>query len=749
MQGVVFYLFWGKGDSTIGLELAKAWIRVRADASQVTGDLNRAKPGILKATSRLGGAMQQAMGAAGFAGIGMGIFKAISTAATFEQTMVNVRANARLLGKEGEAAFMKMEKAVRKLGATTVFSSVQAAEAMDMLVLGGLDEVDAVAALPAVLDLAASAGMGMAESAKIIVDNMIKYNMAAKDTGIIADYLSSAQSRAQIEARELGAAHQTLGAIAAEMGASFLDVTTILTGMGRSSTDMNTAGTALAMALARMTDETGPATKVLKDMGIEIGNFTKPGGGIDLIPLFRAIADAMPEDPIKRGAKAIELFGIKGKAMLGIFGLMRRGRYVEDTAKGLENDIGRAARVAAAMMDTFTGTLKEVISALSELAIATLTPVLKALEPVVDAVKLLALGFAKAAVTVQKWDNAMGGMIGRTVKAMVAVVALRRAILLLGPAARLASVAIRMATISTGWFAIVAVIGTVVAGVITLIDWLRKTKPVQDALKASADTFRIAWERVKQAFDIAAKLIVSGLVQILNWTGLANIDIRSIADFVINASEWVVAFLQNWSKVKEALPGFFKVALSYAADLFVNWIKFQIDMVWFLIKSIGRAFMMIPKMLLAAMTGEDVGAVVMENIRDALKDAPSVGDIFVPSDRTKRIMKKELGGVFESIAKSKGALELQRATLLGDKGKKAGASIAAAAAGAGGATAGERPEARFEGFREMGRRIQLDVLNAGKKDKQAEMVELLGAGNKIQEQVLNAVKDQEEAGALA
>jgi len=678
--------------------------------------------------------------------------------------MVNVRANARLLGKEGEAAFMKMEKAVRKLGATTVFSSVQAAEAMNMLVLGGLNEVDAVAALPAVLDLAASAGMGMAESAKIIVDNMIKYNMAAKDTGIIADYLSSAQSRAQIEARELGAAHQTLGAIAAEMGASFLDVTTILTGMGRSSTDMNTAGTALAMALARMTDETGPATKVLKDMGIEIGNFTKPGGGIDLIPLFRAIADAMPEDPIKRGAKAIELFGIKGKAMLGIFGLMRRGRYVEDTAKGLENDIGRAARVAAAMMDTFTGTLKEVISALSELAIATLTPVLKALEPVVDAVKLLALGFAKAAVTVQKWDNAMGGMIGRTVKAMVAVVALRRAILLLGPAARLASVAIRMATISTGWFAIVAVIGTVVAGVITLIDWLRKTKPVQDALKASADTFRIAWERVKQAFDIVVKIFVSGLARILNWTGLANIDIRSIgdsvaemaaaaiksiADFVINASEWVVAFLQNWSKVKEALPGFFKVALSYAADLFVNWIKFQIDMVWFLIKSIGRAFMMIPKMLLAAMTGEDVGAVVMENIRDALKDAPSVGDIFVPSDRTKRIMKKELGGVFESIAKSKGALELQRATLLGDKGKKAGASIAAAAAGAGGATAGERPEARFEGFREMGRRIQLDVLNAGKKDKQAEMVELLGAGNKIQEQVLNAVKDQEEAGALA
>jgi len=55
----------------MGMELAKAWVRVRADASQVQGDLNRAKPGILKATSRLGGAMQQAMGAAGFAGIGL------------------------------------------------------------------------------------------------------------------------------------------------------------------------------------------------------------------------------------------------------------------------------------------------------------------------------------------------------------------------------------------------------------------------------------------------------------------------------------------------------------------------------------------------------------------------------------------------------------------------------------------------------------------------------------------------------
>ena len=164
--------------------------------------------------------------------------------------MVKARANARLLGEEGEEQFQKMEKAVRAMGATTRFTAGQVAQAMNQLVLGGLTAQQAIGALPSVLNLAASANMEMGRSAKVIVDNMVKWNMTAEDTGKIADFLSSAQSRAQITAEGLAQAHSSLGSIAAAMGAEFRDVTAILTGMGKSGTEMGTAGTALAIALA-------------------------------------------------------------------------------------------------------------------------------------------------------------------------------------------------------------------------------------------------------------------------------------------------------------------------------------------------------------------------------------------------------------------------------------------------------------------------------------------------------------------
>ena len=366
-------------------------------------------------TSKIGAAMGRALsmamvagGVAGFAGI---IAMASREVIGFERKMVDVRANARLLGKEGGEAFQLLNETARRLGATTQFTAKQSAEALDWMVLGGLKAREAIAAVPSVLALASSANLELAESAKIVVDNMRKYGMEASETGKIADFMSSAQSRAQITARDLSQGLQSLGSITTSMNVSFRDTVALLTGMGRAGTEMSRGGTALSMALFRLAAPPKDAERALRMMNIQVKSFVdKESGVLNLIGLFKAIALALPIDPIERGAASAALFGMRAREILGVLNLLRDTTFVEETQVGLMEDMGRAARVSEAKLETFWGMLKKVRSVLGELAIAGMTPVLKSFQPLLDNVRAATARFAEFTTWVYKVGSALGSM---------------------------------------------------------------------------------------------------------------------------------------------------------------------------------------------------------------------------------------------------------------------------------------------------------------------------------------------------
>jgi TP901 family phage tail tape measure protein len=383
----------------MGLELARAFVTVRGDASRVQRDFRSMQGPMTKQATKLGGVVGRAFSAAmmvvGVAGFSQILRMAGREAVGFEKKMVDVRANARLLGDQGTKAFQQLNRTARMLGATTQFTAVQAAQALDKMVLAGLDAREAMEAVPSVLNLAASANLELAESAKIVVDNMRKYGLEAADTGKIADFLSSAQSRAQITARDLAQGLLSLGAISTSMNASFQDTVALLTGMGRAGTEMSRAGTALAVALGRLARQPKEVENALAELNIEVQDFVGPDGAFQIIPLFKAISTSLDPNPIVRGRQAMELFGARGREILGILNLMRQGTFVEETQVGLMNDLGRAARVSEAKLSTFWGMLKKVRSALGELFIAGLTPVLKSLEPFLERVRGAAILIAE------------------------------------------------------------------------------------------------------------------------------------------------------------------------------------------------------------------------------------------------------------------------------------------------------------------------------------------------------------------
>jgi len=399
----------------VGLELARAFVTVRGDASRIRQDFSAMRTPVVAETAKIGAAagraFSAAMAAAGVLGY-VGIFSlAAGEAALFERKMVDVRANARLLGEEGAESFELLAETARRLGATTEFSAKQAAEALDWMVLGGLNAREATEAVSGVLNLASSANIQLAESAKIVVDNMRKYGMEASETGKVADFLSSAQSRAQITALDLSQGLRSLGAVTSSMNVSFRDTVALLTGMGRAGTEMSKAGSSLGMALFRLASQPKEVADALREMNIQVESFVDESSGmLNIVGLFKSIAEAMPTNPIKQVAAAAALFGARGREILGLINLMKGTTFVEETQIGLLEDMGRAAEVSEAKLDTFWGTLRELRSVLGELAIAGLTPVLKELGPLLDGIKASTAMFTVLVTWVNKTADAFSSL---------------------------------------------------------------------------------------------------------------------------------------------------------------------------------------------------------------------------------------------------------------------------------------------------------------------------------------------------
>src|SRR5690606_12340702 len=124
----------------------------------------------------------------------------LDTAGTFEQSMQAVRAVTNATG----ADFSRLEGLAKELGSTTMFSATEAADALELLGMPGWATTQILEGLPAVLGLAASGGLGMAEAADSASNVMAGMAMEASEVGRAADALATAAANANVDVRMLG-----------------------------------------------------------------------------------------------------------------------------------------------------------------------------------------------------------------------------------------------------------------------------------------------------------------------------------------------------------------------------------------------------------------------------------------------------------------------------------------------------------------------------------------------------------------
>ena len=201
--------------------------------------------------------------AAGFAGLGYGVFDAVKNYSDFTAQLSQIKA---VTGLDAEAMDAVKEKAL-ELGADTQFSSTEAAQGMTELLKAGVSVKDALGdASQAALDLAAAGQLSLPEAAEIMSTAMNAFHM--DDATHAADILVGAANASATGVQELKYSLSAVSAVAAGVGMSFDDTNTALAVFANNGLKGSDAGTSLKTMLMNLSPQTKQATEEMQRLGL-------------------------------------------------------------------------------------------------------------------------------------------------------------------------------------------------------------------------------------------------------------------------------------------------------------------------------------------------------------------------------------------------------------------------------------------------------------------------------------------------
>lgn len=260
------------------------------------------------------------------------------------------------------AAEMKQIEAVtRRLGATTMFSASQAAEGVKFLGMAGFETNEIIAALPATLDLAAAASLGMGQAADIASNIMSGFNIEASRMTEVADVLASVAASANTDVTQMGDAMKYVGPIANSLGISMQDTAAAVGVLSNAGIQGSMAGTGLKTALSGLLNPSKQAQQAIAELGLTVEQLNPQTHSLQEV--IKTLANAGLD-----AEKAFTIFGQRGATAM--IALTDNVPDLERLTKATNNASGEAARMAKIMKDNLGGDATELASRLSELALS-------------------------------------------------------------------------------------------------------------------------------------------------------------------------------------------------------------------------------------------------------------------------------------------------------------------------------------------------------------------------------------------
>ena len=300
--------------------------------------------------------------AAGTAAVGLGT-AAIKVGSEFEAAMSQVQA---ISGAAGED-FEKLEQVAKEMGATTMFSASQSAEALQYLALAGYDTEKSIAALPKVLDLAAAGNMDLGYASDLVTDSMAALGLSMEELNPFVDKLAKTSQKSNTSVSQLGEAILTVGGTAKVLAGGTTELNTSLGILADNGIKGAEGGTALRNIILSLTAPTGKAADKLEELGISVTDAT--GNMLPLNEVFKQFDKQL--SGLSEAEKTNALNEIFNKTDLKSVNalLANCGSRFDELSGYIENAEGAAADMAITMQDNLKGAVTQLQSGLEGLGI--------------------------------------------------------------------------------------------------------------------------------------------------------------------------------------------------------------------------------------------------------------------------------------------------------------------------------------------------------------------------------------------
>ena len=306
--------------------------------------------GVESGLSRLQGTITKGIAAIG---IGKLFSEAVKTGMDFEAQMSRVKAISGATGEE----FAKLKEQAKQLGADTAFSATEAAQGMENLASAGFSTSEIIAAMPGMLDLAASSGEDLASSADIAASTLRGFGLEASSAGHVADVLAKNAAATNAAVADTGEAMKYVAPVAKSMGIEFEETAAAIGIMADAGIKGSQAGTTLRGALSRIAKPTKAMQETMDSLGLSFYDSNgKMKSLADITEMLEAKMSGLTDE--QKNQALITLFG--QESLSGMMALMDRGSgEVRKLTDEYKNCDGSAKDMAKTMQDNLSGAVEE------------------------------------------------------------------------------------------------------------------------------------------------------------------------------------------------------------------------------------------------------------------------------------------------------------------------------------------------------------------------------------------------------
>lgn len=387
---------------------------LKLEMGEFTNNLNVAQQQVASTADSFNGITSagkalQGVGAGLTAGITVPVMalgkQAIELGSNFSSAMSKVKG----LSGATEEEFKQLSETAREMGASTIYSATDAADALGYMALAGWDANQSMSALPGVLNLAAASGMDLAQASDMVTDYLSAFGESADQAGRMADVLAYAQGNSNTSTEQLGDAFKNCAANANAFGLDIEQTTALLGKLSDQGLKGSEAGTALTATFRDITQKMKNGAIQIGDTSIKVqdanGNFRSM---TDILADVASATNGMGD--AQKSAALMGTFTSDSIKALNIL-LQSGSGNIKEFEDALRNCDGTAEEMADTMNDNLKGDIAELESAFEEACLTIYDKLEPALRLIVQAVTNLVNWFSKLPAPVLGFIMALAGVL--------------------------------------------------------------------------------------------------------------------------------------------------------------------------------------------------------------------------------------------------------------------------------------------------------------------------------------------------